>query len=128
MDRLAFVEESWKLVTETLRAQGYSFEGSEKIRPLRDILMVRTDAPPQKFSGSNLYLSPKLTDFYGAMPKEVTTYATVMSIGRDTKTVKVGDRVAFTRIFFAMLADLPDLAKFGYVREEQLLWIVDDPD
>lgn len=126
MDRLAFVEDSWKLVTEILQLQGYSIKAPERIRPIRDILMVRTDAPPLKFSGSELYLPPKHTNFYGAMPKEVTTYATVMSVGKDVKSVKVGDRVAFTRIFFAMLADLPDLGKFGYVREEQLIGIQDD--
>lgn len=111
--RLAFVEESWNLV-------GY------KIRPLRDILVCRTDAPPQKFPGSELYLPPKMSNFYGQLPKEVTTYATVMSVGKDAHGVQVGDRIAFTRIFFARLYDVVDGGKIGYVREDQIHGVVEE--
>ena len=115
MDRQALIDEAWNFI-------GF------KLRTLQDRLVVRTDPPPEKFEGSSLYLPPSKSTFYGEMPKEVTTFATVMAVGPDASQVKIGDRVAFTRIFFARWEDMPDGSKVGWVSEKDLSWVCEEDE
>lgn len=109
-DRLAFVDETWAEV-------GY------KVRPLRDVLFVRTEPPPTKIG--SIHLPPKLQGFFGPLPAGTIVTAVVLSAGPKCE-FKVGDVVAFIRTPFARFLDFADGSKVGWLPEEQLMYGLED--
>jgi hypothetical protein len=112
-ERLAFVDASWADV-------GFH------VRPLRNILFVRTEPPPEKIG--SIYLPPKLQGFFGPLPKGTVVTAVVMSAGPKCE-FEVGDVVGFIRTPFARFHDCKDGSKVGWIPEDQLLYglTIQDP-
>ena len=104
---------STDLVNQTWEEVGY------RVRPLRDMLYVRTDPMPEKFENSALYMPHKYTDFFGQLPSQTTIYGTVVSAGPKA-TSKAGDRVAFSRMNYARWLDLKDHTKLGWISEADI--------
>lgn len=100
-----------EVVNRTWSEVGY------KITPLRKMVFVKTDPVPQKVG--SLYLPPKLATFYGELPNLVLVNATVLAAGPKA-SVRPGDRVCFTRLFFARYCDLQDGTYIGWIEEENL--------
>jgi len=109
---------STDLIEKTWAEIGY------KIHPLRNLVMVRTDPIPDKIG--SIYLPPKLQTFYGELPHLQLITATILSAGKDVKGVKVGDRVAFTRLHFARFQNMQDGTKVGWMPEDQLAGLADE--
>jgi len=98
------VEETWK-------------EIGCRVRPLRKTIMVRTEPLPTKSAGG-IILPGKLTTFYGELPHMQIIVATVLSSGRDA-ILETGDRIAFTRLFFARWMQLQDRTLIGWIANEE---------
>lgn len=103
MDEL--IEQTWK-------------ELGQRLSPVRDLVMVRTE-PHEKKIGS-LYLPPKLQHFYGELPHLQMVTATALSVGPQCRSIKVGDRIVFSRLFFGRLFTMKDGTLVGYLREDQV--------
>lgn len=109
-DRQAFVDGTWAEV-------GY------RVRPLRNMLFVRTEPPPDRIG--SIVLPPKLQGFYGPLPAGVTVTAMVLSAGPKCEA-QVGDIVAFIRTPFARWLDFADGTKVGWIPEDQLMYGIEE--
>jgi len=93
-------------------------ELGHKIRPLRRIVLVRTDPLPDKTEGG-IFVDPKLSEnFYADLPHVSFHCATVLSAGRDS-VLKPGDRIGFQRLFFARYAILKDRTLVGWIQDDR---------
>jgi hypothetical protein len=99
MTNLEVVEATWKEI-------GY------RIRPLRHTVFIRADKPALKIG--EIWMPPKLTDFYSGMPHHALIGATVLSAGPKAE-VKPGDRVCFQRLYFARLCVMRDFTLVGWI-------------
>ena len=99
--------------------------GIKGFRPLRDLVIVRTNPMPQK-TGS-IYLPPKLQTFYGELPHMQPITGIVLVAGPKA-IVKPGDQVAFMRLYWATWDRLEDGTYVGWIQEPNLIGHVDlDP-
>ena len=103
--------ETKKLIADSWNELGY------KIRPLRRVVWVRTQPHEQKIG--LIWKPPKFASFHGELPHQVTTKAIVLSTG-PRATVKPGEKVCFTRLFFAYWKKMEDGTYVGWVDETQL--------
>ena len=100
------------LIDDTWKELGY------KIRPLKRKIVVRT--LPQDFQRiGSLWKPAKYASFHGELPHQVTTEAYVLYCGPST-TVKPGEKVCFTRLYFAWHKKMADGTYVGWVDESQL--------
>lgn len=88
-----------------------------RIRPLRRMVFLRT-LPLETMIGS-IHLPAKMVSFHGELPHMKTIYAIVCSAGPDT-TVKIGDKVCFTRLQFAWYKKLEDKCMLGWIDENDI--------
>jgi hypothetical protein len=100
-----------KLIADAWQHLGF------KVRPVGRKVWVRTDPHEQKVG--LIWKPPKLASFYGELPHQVTVAATVLAAGPQA-TVKPGERVCFTRLYFAHWCQMDDSTYIGYVDSAQL--------
>jgi hypothetical protein len=103
--------------------------GVKAIKPLRKMLFVITDAPPQKTASGLLFLPPKISSFYGELPHIRLVTGTVIAAGPKATTT-VGARVIFQRLHFARWqkfskADEPEVY-VGWIDEDSLVGYPED--
>lgn len=104
-----------KLVAKTWAEIG------KTVRPLRRMVFVRSEVFNNKTASGLLYLPGKVHGFYGGLPHMRTVYGTILAVGPET-SVKVGERVAFTRLFFAVWLPLMEEGAFvGWINENDLI-------
>lgn len=98
-----------------------------RARPLRKMVFVRTELIPEMVG--LIYIPPNQRGNYSQLPHVVMMRALVLSTGPDCKVLKVGDRVAFMRLFFARWHHMEDKTLTGYLDEDNI-WAYDltDPD
>lgn len=111
------MEQNLDVVGQTWTEVGY------KVRPLRNTVFVRT-LPLEEKVGS-LYLPAKLTKFYGELPHQKTIRAVVLAVGPKAK-VKPGEKVCFTRLYFAWWKKLEDGCMVGWIDENQLTGYIEE--
>jgi hypothetical protein len=111
-----------KLVADTWAEIG------RKARPLRRMVFVRSEVFNNKTASGLLYLPGKIHGFYGGLPHMRTLYGTILAAGPDA-TVMVGERVAFTRLYFAIWLPLMEEGAFvGWINENDMIGYADlDP-
>jgi hypothetical protein len=86
------------------------------------MVFARTLPLEQKIG--SIYLPPKLTSFHGELPHQRTIRAIVLSAGSKSKLLP-GDKIAFTRLYFAWWKKLEDGCMVGWIDESQILGYVD---
>lgn len=88
--------------------------GIKGFRAMRKMLLVRTEALPQKIG--LIYVPPKLATFYGELPHLQNIYAMVLAAGpkADCKPL---DRVVFQRLYFARWQHMEDGTVVGWIDE-----------
>lgn len=99
-------------------------ELGKRYRPLRRVLIVRTDPQSQSTPGGIL-LTQKESDLYTGMPHMRVVKATVLAAGPKASTA-VGARVCFQRLHFAWFAKLEDKTLVGTIEEEELVGYLED--
>jgi hypothetical protein len=92
-------------------------EIGRKIRPLRNIVFMRTELLPEM--DGHIYLPPSVRGNYSGLPHKVFMRAVVIAVGPKCK-LKVGQRIAFSRLFFARWEHMEDKTLVGYVQEENI--------
>lgn len=94
-------------------------------RPLRDVLLVRTNPMPLR-TGS-IFLPNKLTSFYGELPHMQPITAIVLTAGPKA-VAKPGDQIAFMRLHFIRWETLEDKTVAGWISEANVFgWADLDP-
>ena len=115
-DRLAetdqFISDTWKEC------------GVRAVRPLRNMVFVRTEPHPE-YIGS-IFIPPSLRTVYGRFPHKIMLNALVIGTGPKCQYVKVGDRVAFSRLFFARWQQVEDRTLVGWAIEDNLAVALDN--
>ena len=109
------VEETWKKI-------------GCRVKAIRDTVFVRTHPLPQMTKSGLLHLPPKEAEHYGHLPKGRHVMATVLSCGSGVKSVKCGDNVCFMRMPFSRWKYMGDRTLIGWIKEEDLIGIVDDAE
>lgn len=97
-------------------------EIGQRARPLRNVVFVRTELIPEKVG--MIYIPPNQRGNYSQLPHVVMMRAVVLATGPDCKYLKVGDRVAFMRLFFARWHAMEDKTLTGYLPEDNI-WAYD---
>lgn len=87
-----------------------------RLRMLRKAILIRTEPLPTESNG--IILPDRATSFYGELPHVQFITAVVLSSGRDA-TLKPGDRIAFTRLFFARFLEMKDRTMVGWIANEE---------
>lgn len=88
--------------------------GINSFRPMRDLVLVRSNPMPQK-TGS-IYLPNKLATFFGLLPNLQLITATVLSAGPKA-TVLPGEDIVFMRLNFAWWKIMEDGTVVGWIQE-----------
>jgi hypothetical protein len=83
---------------------------------LRNTVLVRTEPLPTESNG--VILPDRATSFYGELPHVQFVTAIVLSAGPKA-TLKPGDRIAFTRLFFARYVEMKDKTMVGWIANEE---------
>ena len=99
-------------------------EVGHKIRPLRRLLVVRT-LPTEQMVGS-LWMPSSASATYGGLAHQRTLKAVVLAVGPKA-TVKPGELIAFTRLFFGWWKKFDNDCYFGWIDEDQIHGYA-DPD
>ena len=96
-------------------------------RPLRNTVILRTHPIPVRTGA--IFLPVKLTTFYGELPHMQPIVATVIAAGPKA-TCKVGDRVAFLRLHFALWKRCADDTAIGWIADDGNIigWVDLDED
>ena len=98
-------------------------EVGHKIRPLRRLLVVRTLPTEQKLG--LLWLPPSAVSVYGGLAHQRTLKAVVLSVGPKA-TVKPGEVIAFTRLYFGWWQKFENDCYLGWIDETQVSGYVDE--
>lgn len=106
------MDQNQKRVADTWAELGF------KLRPLRKLVFVRTELRPER--EGLIWLLPSERTNYAGLGHTVFMRAVVVGTGPDCKILKVGDRVAFTRLFFAWLFKLQDGTLVGYIDADNI--------
>ena len=106
----AFIDRTW---------QDYG----RKIRPLRKLLVVRT-LPTEQRVGS-LWLPPTAASLYGPLAHQRQVKAIVLAAGPQA-TVKPGEVIAFTRLYFGYWHKYENDCYLGWIDENQVSGYVDE--
>jgi chaperonin GroES len=86
-----------------------------KIQPLADYVVVQADKPEEK-TASGLYLTQ------GAQEKPDT--ALVVAVGKDVKSLKVGDRILFVEEYGKTKTTKIGKDEFAIIKEEHVVALV----
>lgn len=92
--------------------------GINSFRPLRDLVLVRSNPMPEK-TGS-IYLPNKLATFFGLLPNLQLITAIVLSAGPKA-TVLPGEDIVFLRLNFAWWKIMEDRTVVGWIQEANVL-------
>jgi hypothetical protein len=87
-----------------------------RLRMLRNTVLVRTEPLPTESNG--VILPDRAVSFYGELAHVQFVTATVLAAGPKA-VLKPGDRIAFTRLFFARLLEMPDKTMVGWIANEE---------
>lgn len=99
--------------------------GINGFRPLRDLILIRSNPMPVK-TGSIL-LPLRQTTFYGELPNLVIVTAIVIAAGPKA-TVVPGDQIAFMRLNFIRWDYMQDRTVLGLIQEANIFgWADLDP-
>lgn len=94
--------------------------------PMRRDVLVRTDKVPS-ISEGGIVFPPGSASFYSSLPSEKTVRATVLSTYEGCTSLKPGDRVMFSRGFFARLTQLGKEEEYvGWVATDKIICAIDD--
>lgn len=93
-------------------------ECGSRVRPLRNMVFVRTELLPE-YIGS-VFIPETLRSSYSQLPHKVMLQALVIGAGPQCKEVKIGDRVAFSRLFFARWQQMEDKTLVGWLNEDNI--------
>lgn len=101
-----------------------------KLRPMRDLVFLRTDATPKEIkTRGGIILCGLWQDFHKGYGNEKVIRAEVLSIGKDVVTLKPGEVIAFQRLFFMRHSYMSDGSLLGWVQEKNILgWTTEDSD
>ncbi len=101
-----------ELIEKTWKEVGF------RVRPLARKVFIRTEQRPWKTKGG-VWLPPSSTLIYAADRSkiDVELYARVCSVGPQVREIKVGDRIFFSRLYFAWIRKLDDGQYLGYLDE-----------
>lgn len=103
-------ERNLERVEETWEELGF------RLRMLRSAILVRTEPLPKTSGG--VILPDRATSFYGELPHVQFVTAVVLSAGPKA-VLKPGDRIAFTRLFFARYMEMQDKTMVGWIANEE---------
>lgn len=90
----ASVDDALRIVQET-----YKELNIKRVRPLRNVVFLRTDAISDTTPGG-IILPPSKTRFYDGLPHQRLVTAVVLAVGPNVETLEPGMRVAFRRAQF----------------------------
>lgn len=93
-------------------------EVGQRARPLRRLVFVRTELLPEKVG--SLWLPPDQRSNYAQLGHQVFMRALVLATGPQCRVLRPGDRVAFTRLFFAWSWKCSDGTLVGWIEEENI--------
>lgn len=112
MDVQARIEDTWR-------------EVGQRARPLRDMVFVRTELLPE-YVGA-IYVPPAYRGNYSGLAHTVFMRAIVLATGPSCKVLSPGQRVGFSRLFFARWQECEDGTLVGWVPEENV-WVREEED
>lgn len=104
-----------------------------KIRPLRKRLLVRTETRPFKtFHG--IWLPPSTTGTFDKDKSklDVELYGRVLAVGSEVTALKAGDRIFFSRLYFAWIKKMVPLSPgedanfIGFLFEDNVIGHADE--
>jgi len=98
--------------------------GVLRVRPLRNMVFVRTELLPE-YIGS-IFIPATLRASYSQLPHKVMLSALVIGAGPKCTSVKIGDRVSFSRLFFARWQEMSDKCLVGWLQEENIAVALDN--
>lgn len=104
------------LVAKTWNELGFT------LKPMRDYVWVR--AEPRK--KGPIVLPEGKDEFFGQLPHKILIYARAIGIGPRVKSIKVGERVAFCRLFFGWYRKLEDGSYVGWILEDNIAGHADE--
>jgi len=97
--------------------------GVRRVRPLRNMVFVRTELIPEYIG--HIFIPPHLRASYSHLPHKVMLHALVLGTGPKCTAVKIGDRIAFSRLFFARWQYMNDKTLVGWINEDNIFCSVD---
>ena len=104
-----------------LAEQTLSELGLSEIRPLRNMVFVRSEPFTNMTPSGLLYLPGKLHGFFGGLPHMRTVYGTAVAVGPKC-SIQVGERIMFMRLHFAHWKPLMEEGAYlGWIEENQVI-------
>jgi hypothetical protein len=82
------------------------------------MVFLRTELIPDYIG--KIFIPPQLRASYSHLPHKVMLYGMVLSTGPKCTSVKKGDRIAFSRLFFARWQYMPDQTLVGWINEDNI--------
>jgi hypothetical protein len=107
-----------KLVEDTWNYLGWT------VRPLRRLVFIRTHPRPERYGSIILPLSMRRE--HAELPHKSLNVGTVCAVGPQTKYLKVGDTIAYYRLFFAWWKRFPDQTYIGWIDEDNIFGFYED--
>lgn len=104
---------------EELKRFTFDEVGLKWVKPLRNMVFIRTD-PPELMTEGGLYLPDSVSKMYSSPAHLRILKATVMSAGPQAKA-QVGQRVCLQRLYFAYYKKLINGGYFGWVEDSQII-------
>lgn len=98
--------------------------GVRSVKPARQTIMVRTELLPEYIG--RIFIPPHLRGNYTDLPHKVFMWGLVLSTGSECQHIKVGDRVGFSRLFFARWQYMEDKTLVGWVKEENVYLLAEE--
>ncbi len=102
-------------MTSTRIKQTFDELGINGFRPLRNLLLVRTNPMPEK-TGS-LFLPPKMSTLYGSLRGDSQLVTAEVLAAGPKATVLPGEQIVFIRLHYAWWKFLSDKTSVGWIQE-----------
>lgn len=102
----AFINATWELC-------------GSRVRPMKKWVFVRTELLPDYIG--KVFIPASCRGNYTDLPHVVFMEATVLSTGPECTAVKTGDKIMFSRLFFARWQYMPDKTLVGWVDEANIM-------
>jgi hypothetical protein len=114
---------STELIEKTWEEVGW------RVRPLRRQVFCRTETRPWKHKGL-VWLPPNQTMIFSkdTSKLDVEIFARVLSVGPKVRSIKVGDLIWFSRLYFAWWKRLYDLNYVGYLDEMNVFGLSEEDE
>jgi co-chaperonin GroES (HSP10) len=107
-----FVEETWQ-------------ELGTRVRPLRDLVFLRTVKPSQQTEGG-IWFAPSDQNFYDG-PLHLRLMRAIVLAAGPRSVLQPGDHICFQRLYLSRWKGLQDGTFVGWLREIEVALVV-DPD